>query len=97
MTRLLLRCGLEPCSIVRSQRKRPCAVSHQPGVTKVGRVWVATSADVVAKPTLRMRIGSGKASLAINNGPTMTVELVRHDAGTGLEMGWYYPITSCRV
>jgi hypothetical protein len=26
-----------------------------------------------------MRIGSGKASLAINGGPTMTVESIRHD------------------
>ncbi len=40
---------------------------------------ISKNGSLVARPTLRMRIGGGKALLAINNGPTLTVELVRSE------------------
>ena len=45
----------------------------------VVQIEIAKNGSVVARPTLRTRIGGGKASLDINGGPRLTVELVRHD------------------
>jgi hypothetical protein len=58
----------------------PTAFAQAPAQDQVVlRMEISKNGSVVAQPALRMRIGGGKASLAIDNGPSLTVELVRHD------------------
>jgi hypothetical protein len=73
MTRLLLLCGLTLTLVA-----PPISAQTGPQSQAVLHFEISKNGTLVGQPTLRMRIGD-KASLAINGGPTFTVELGRDD------------------